>query len=121
MLPVTITRQHLSISAQHRTAHALPLVNNGLARCPVRLAMACVLLCLVSLAGCSGPPLPALIPVKGTVTVDGKPVTSGQVSFFALVVDDTTKFAPPSGTIDSNGNYQSLPKTIPAPRSVNTR
>ena len=70
------------------------------------MATACVLLCLASLTGCFGPPLPTLNPVKGTVTVDGKPVTSGQVSFFAEVVDEKTKFAPPSGTIDANGNYE---------------
>ena len=70
------------------------------------MTMTCAVLCLVSMTGCSGPPLPTLTPVKGTVSVDGKAVTSGQVSFFATVVDEKTKFAPPSGQIDSSGNYE---------------
>lgn len=57
--------------------------------------------------------MPTLTPVKGTVTVDGKPVTAGQVSFFATVVDEKTKFAPPSGQIDSNGNYELLTENKP--------
>jgi hypothetical protein len=71
------------------------------------MAMLFVLLCVVSLTGCFGPPLPTLTPVKGTVTtVDGKAVTSGQVSFFATVIDEKTKFGAPKGQIDSNGNYE---------------
>ena len=106
MLPVSMTPQRPCNPAQHRNGVALPLVDYRLCRWPARVAAACVLLCLATVTGCFGPPLPSMTPVKGTVTVDGKPVTSGQVSFFAVVVDEKTKFAPPSGQIDSTGNYE---------------
>jgi hypothetical protein len=47
-----------------------------------------------------------MFPVKGKVTVDNKPLTSGQVSFFPETPDEKSKFAPPSGQIDSSGNYE---------------
>jgi hypothetical protein len=59
------------------------------------------------LLGCGGSgeaPLPPLAPVKGTVTVDGKKLTSGQVSLVAELPAD--KVPPSSGKIDSQGNYE---------------
>jgi hypothetical protein len=53
--------------------------------------------------GCSEP-LPPLSPVRGKVTVDGNPVTSGNVS---LAPEDTSKKAPPSsGQIGADGSYE---------------
>jgi hypothetical protein len=106
MLRAAITRPYPASTSPGDHPHVLPPLSNGRACLPARLATAILLLGLASLTGCFGPPLPTLTPVKGTVSVDSKPVTSGQVSFFATVVDEKTKFAPPSGQIDANGNYE---------------
>ncbi|MCI0457725.1 MAG: hypothetical protein L0Z62_12205 [Gemmataceae bacterium] len=66
-----------------------------------------VLLGSLLLAGCGGgSDLPPMVPVKGKVTVEGKPVTSGQVSFLPLAVDKDRKVPSSSGTIDASGNYE---------------
>jgi hypothetical protein len=54
-------------------------------------------LSLVSL-GCSGPYAAS---VSGTVTLDGQPLTTGNVSFYP----DGGSGAPAYGQIDSSGNY----------------
>jgi hypothetical protein len=61
---------------------------------------------LVSLAGCNksvpveyGP----LIPVQGKVTVAGKPLRGGNVTFISL--DRDAKSLQPIGFIDAEGNY----------------
>ena len=62
------------------------------------------LLALLGLAGCKGNSLPPLVPVKGKVTVDGQPLTSGQVTY--LPADPSEKAPLSNGTIDSAGNYE---------------
>jgi hypothetical protein len=44
------------------------------------------------------------VPVSGQVTVDGQPVTSGQVSFIPTSTD-APAVGPSGGTIDSSGKY----------------
>ena len=61
---------------------------------------------LFSLAGCNKS-LPSelgpLIPVRGKVTVAGKPLRGGNVSFYPLEYDPKT--CQPIGLIDAEGNY----------------
>ena len=70
-----------------------------------------VLLCLPVAAAClvavgCGEKLPPLTPVKGAVTVDGKKLTSGQVSLVPETPDPKQQVPPSSGKIDSDGNYE---------------
>ena len=63
---------------------------------------------LCSVVGCSGnKPLPKelgpLFPVQGKVTLDGKLLRGGNVTFFAL--DHDVKICQPEGLIDPDGNY----------------
>jgi hypothetical protein len=63
---------------------------------------------LFSLTGCGGnKPLPKelgpLFPVQGKVSLDGKLLRGGNVTFFAL--DHDVKICQPEGLIDSDGNY----------------
>jgi len=72
----------------------------------IRSAWFCLLLTAFLPLGC-GEKLPPLAPVKGKVFLpDGKPLTSGQVSFVRETVDPDVKLPPSSGTIDSDGNYE---------------
>ena len=62
---------------------------------------------LLALVGCSGgDTVPPLSPVKGSVTVDGKPVTSGAVTFYPVAADPNHRYASPTGQIDSAGTYE---------------
>jgi hypothetical protein len=63
-------------------------------RCPWVLLILAVLLG----AGCDS--RPARVPVSGTVTIDGQPLTSGYVRFVPQ------HGRPASGPIDSNGNFK---------------
>jgi hypothetical protein len=67
-----------------------------------------VLLGLLSVAGCKGGDanLPTLAPVKGKVTLDGNPVTSGQVTLYPLAVEKGKEAGLSAGHIDSSGNYE---------------
>jgi hypothetical protein len=62
-------------------------------------------------AGCGGSSA-KLVPISGKVTVDGQPVTSGQVSFLPLKEGEgvNAKAAegslPASGQIEANGEYK---------------
>jgi hypothetical protein len=61
--------------------------------------------CLALALGCSGGKGVTLAPVSGTVTVDGQPVTSGQVTFIRTTTKDEEKSGLSAGTIDSGGKY----------------
>jgi hypothetical protein len=62
-----------------------------------------VCLAAVLVPGCGGGPAIDVAPVKGKVTVEGQPVTSGQVSF--LPESQDIKGGMSAGQIDSNGQY----------------
>ena len=65
-----------------------------------------LLICAASSAcGKSGPPLGEMAPVSGKVTVDGHPVTSGQVSLIPTDASISTGGSVCAGTIESSGNY----------------
>jgi hypothetical protein len=55
----------------------------------------------VALPGCG--PHVAVVPVQGKVTLNGQPVTSGQVSY--LAADKESKAGPATGPIESDGSY----------------
>lgn len=67
----------------------------------IALIPAALALALVAGAGCGGSSTehPETVPVKGTVSYQGKPLTSGTISF----VSDTGQTA--SGSIGSDGSY----------------
>jgi hypothetical protein len=59
------------------------------------------------IGGCKGGAnLPALAPVKGKVTVDGKSVTSGQVVLIPETPEKGKEGALSAGQIDADGNYE---------------
>jgi len=57
------------------------------------------------LAGCgsSGPPPPKLVPVRGTVSLDGQPLANAIVTF---IPEGKTPGAGGSGKTDAQGEYQ---------------
>ncbi len=61
----------------------------------------------LSLVGfaCSGPELPPMEPVSGTVTLDGKPLATGSVQFIPVGVS-AGEALPATGMIDKTGNYE---------------
>jgi hypothetical protein len=66
-----------------------------------------VLLALFPLGGCGkSANLPPLAPVKGKVTLDGAPVTSGQVTLIPLSLEKDKEAPPSTGQIGSNGEYE---------------
>jgi len=80
---------------------------------PGRVACAWLLLFLLGLLPLSGygggkqdEKLPPLTPVKGKVTVDGQPLTGGQVALHTLAKDKAGAFPLPQGKIDASGNYE---------------
>ena len=70
------------------------------------ISRSCLLLVLAAAlgAGCNPHSLPPMAPVKGTVTLDGQPVTAGQVSFIPTDKTDTAGLS--SGTIGTDGAYE---------------
>jgi hypothetical protein len=70
---------------------------------PARAAALAVAFLTLAL-GCSGGRKTALAAVTGKITVDGQPLTSGQVSFVPTS-KDVEKSGLSAGTIDSSGNY----------------
>ena len=75
---------------------------------PVRwlAPLACLVGVLASSAGC-GPAGPGkLLPVEGTVTIDGKPLTTGTVSFRPATDKGNTGTAEPAGASHADGRYQ---------------
>lgn len=66
--------------------------------CPV----VSVFFLLPLLAGCGGENYPETIPVRGTVTYDGKPVEGAEIGFYP---SDGGSGNVGGGTCDANGNY----------------
>jgi hypothetical protein len=68
--------------------------------------LGCVLFAAL-LTGCGkeGPALGQLAPVSGKVTVDGKPVTAGQVSLVPIDASTQTGGSASAGSIDATGGY----------------
>ena len=76
---------------------------------PIRVWRASFFLCLTVLfaLGCGGgPALPPLAPVKGTVSVDGQPLTSGNVVLNPETVEPGATGTFSAGQVDANGNYE---------------
>jgi hypothetical protein len=84
--------------------------------CSPRLAILVVLVAIGLAPGC-GKKLPPMTPVSGKVTVDGQPVTAGQVSLVSDVgmptqekktegQDSTLAVGPSVGQIGSDGTYK---------------
>src|ERR1700722_7858539 len=69
---------------------------------PFATTKACFILFLG--VGCGGPPAVATLPVSGKVTVDGQPITSGQVSFTAA--DDKIGAGLCTGSIGADSAYK---------------
>ena len=61
---------------------------------------------LVSAIGCSRSSSDTLVPVAGTVTVNGNPLTTGSVTFHPDSDSGNMTQHIPTGTIDSQGNYR---------------
>jgi hypothetical protein len=61
------------------------------------------------LSGC-GSPSAKLVPVSGKVTLDGQPLTAGQVTLYSTTKEKTPESTAglSSGTVDSSGNYKIL-------------
>jgi hypothetical protein len=75
-----------------------------------RLTSLSVLTCLCLVAGCGGKQGASMSPVSGKVTVDGQPVTSGQVTFIPdVVAKEASSTQTPglsTGQIGSDGSYK---------------
>jgi hypothetical protein len=59
-----------------------------------RLLLAVVAVILATADGCSHPPPPYRGPIRGTVTLDGKPLPKGNVRFIALEASGFNVLAP---------------------------
>jgi hypothetical protein len=69
--------------------------------------LALALVGLLSAApGCGGTSSGGLVPVKGRVTVDGKPLKFGTVSFRPAKDKGNSSDLEPAGEIDEDGNYE---------------
>jgi hypothetical protein len=63
-----------------------------------------MLAAILLITGCSKTEnMPTLVPVSGNVTLDGRPVTAGQVTFFP---EFNTKAGMCTGTINTEGAYE---------------
>lgn len=67
-----------------------------------RISMMVMAGVVVGLTGCGGDSGPALVPVHGQVTLDGKPLAGKTLKF---VPDGTTPGQGAGGTTDANGKY----------------
>jgi len=64
-----------------------------------------VLVAGLLLAGCDQSGLGRIVPVKGTVSLDGKPVPSGSLLFRPDAAKGNTSKFEPAATINSDGSY----------------
>src|SRR4051812_13406743 len=64
-----------------------------------------ILAVLLVLSGCKKDETESFLPVTGKVTLDGKPLTVGTVSFRPDVTRGNTSMHIPTGEIDAQGNY----------------
>jgi hypothetical protein len=60
----------------------------------------------ISGPGCGGGGRPNLVPVAGQVTLDGRPLTSGQVVFHPDAARGNNSLDEPRGPIDAQGRYE---------------
>jgi hypothetical protein len=66
-----------------------------------------VILACLTLVGCQAAPVPeVLVPVKGKVTVKGKPLGMGTIVFHPDREKGNTSKQEPRGTISSDGTYE---------------
>jgi hypothetical protein len=68
------------------------------------------LILLAALAGCDSSGVGRLVPVKGQVTIDGKPLTTGSLVFKADSAKGTISKFEPTGTIAADGGYSLFTK-----------
>jgi hypothetical protein len=64
------------------------------------------LFCILAALGCGcnrGPVLPELVPVHGTVTLDGKPLSGASIAFVPI---GNTRGTGADGCTDNNGQYE---------------
>jgi len=66
-------------------------------------ALACA---VFSFAGCNDQAGEKLLPVRGTVTADGKPVPTGNVTFYPAKAKGNDTKHQPMGVIDADGKYE---------------
>lgn len=84
--------------APRRTGEGLGLVTRAL---PLLF-----LLGLLPLGGCGGSKLPPLVPVKGKVTVNDKPLAGGSVTLQSLDPQKAKELPPSIGQISESGDYE---------------
>ncbi|MEW4527933.1 carboxypeptidase-like regulatory domain-containing protein [Maioricimonas sp. JC845] len=63
-----------------------------------------LLIALLLFCGCGGDGRPSLVPVEGTVTLDGEPLADAQIVFQVVEVEGDYK-RPSSGTTDASGKF----------------
>ena len=73
---------------------------------PACLAMACLLAGSLTITGCGGSPGPETAYARGTVKMNGEPVTSGRVMFYPAESKGDGTGKPASGHLDSNGEFE---------------
>jgi hypothetical protein len=62
--------------------------------------------CLLAMISGCGEPEPELVPVAGTVTVDGQPLSKGTVAFVPDAARGNQSLDTPQGKIAPDGTYQ---------------
>lgn len=77
-----------------------PLANHNLGRYP---ALALATAALLVLSGCGSDGLPNMVPIRGEVTYNGKPLNHGRVVYLPK---DPTKCRQASGPIKADGTFE---------------
>jgi hypothetical protein len=80
---------------------AMPMRAFGIAGCA---------LLAIGVAGCDRSSLGRIVPVKGKVTFDGRPVTSGSLVFKPDAAKGNSNTLEPAGTIGPDGRYSLFTK-----------